>query len=61
MDLLFRDRLHPPPWLVANPKPRAFSEKFSFTGNSTTNYAFYLTSKKLMVIGFVVDTIRAIQ
>jgi hypothetical protein len=51
MDSLFRDGSHPPLWSAANPKPRAFSEKFS-TGNSNAICAFDLTLKKLVVTGF---------
>jgi hypothetical protein len=64
MNSLFRDRSHPLPrsaWSASNPKPRAFSEKFAFTGNSTANGTFDFALKKLAATGFIVDTIIAIQ
>lgn len=58
---ILRDGSHPPLWSSTNPKPRALSEKFSFTGNSTAECTFHLDSMELEVRGFIVDTIKDIK
>ena len=56
-----RDGSHPPLWSSTNPRPRALSQKFSFTGQSSAQCTFHIDLMRLEVRGFIVDTIKDIE
>ncbi|KAF8855940.1 HET-domain-containing protein [Acephala macrosclerotiorum] len=60
-DSIYKDGSYPAPRSAGNPRPRALTNKFSFTGDSTAHCEFNFASKRVVVEGFVVDAIKLVQ